>query len=109
VRGTLHWVSAPHAVKVSVRLYDRLFTKPNPEEVKEGEDFLVNLNPHSCEELTGCLVEPSLAGAKPGSRYQFLRQGYFCLDEVNSTPEKLVFNQIVPLRDSWKKTVKSSS
>jgi len=92
VRGTLHWVSAAHALEAEVRLYDRLFSKPNPLDVEEGEDFTANLNPNSLEILTTCRVEPSLAGAAPGSRYQFERQGYFCVDS-DSTDEKLVFNR----------------
>jgi len=113
VRGTLHWVSAAHSLEAEVRLYDRLFTKPNPDDVEEipptplsqrGErgDFKSNLNPNSLETLTSCRVEPSLAGAEPGSRYQFLRMGYFCVDP-NSSNEKLVFNRTVPLRDTWAK------
>ena len=102
VRGTLHWVSAAHALEAEVRLYDRLFLKPNPLEVEEGEDFTANLNPNSLEILTSCRVEPSLAGAAPGSRYQFERQGYFCVDP-DSTDGKLVFNRTVPLRDTWAK------
>ncbi len=103
VRGTLHWVSAPHAIRAEVRLYDHLFTKPNPE---EDPDFRVNLNPNSLERLTACMVEPSLKSAAPGSRYQFLRNGYFCADLVDSTPEALVFNRTVSLRDSWAKMQK---
>jgi glutaminyl-tRNA synthetase len=105
VRGTLHWVSADHSLEAEVRLYDRLFLKPNPLEVEEGEDFTANLNPNSLEILTSCRVEPSLASAAPGSRYQFERQGYFCVDP-DSTDGKLVFNRIVPLRDTWAKIEK---
>jgi len=105
VRGTLHWVSAAHSLEAEVRLYDRLFLKPNPLEVEEGQDFTANLNPNSLEILTSCRVEPSLAGAAPGSRYQFERQGYFCVDP-DSTDGKLVFNRIVPLRDTWAKIEK---
>ena len=105
VRGTLHWVSAAHSLEAEVRLYDRLFLKPNPLDVEEGEDFTANLNPHSLEILTSCRVEPSLKGAAPGSRYQFERQGYFCVDP-DSTDEKLVFNLTVPLRDTWAKIEK---
>ena len=100
VRATLHWVSASHAVDAEVRLYDHLFNSPVPGS-EEGGDFKTDLNPNSLEVLTGCKVEPSLAGAAPGSRYQFERQGYFCIDAVDSTPERLVFNRTVPLRDSW--------
>ena len=106
VRGTLHWVSAAHALEAEVRLYDRLFLKPNPLDVKDGEDFTANLNPNSLEILTSCRVEPSLAGATPGSRYQFERQGYFCVDP-DSTDGKLVFNRTVPLRDTWAKIEKA--
>ncbi len=105
VRGTLHWVSAAHSLEAEIRLYDRLFLKPNPLDVEEGEDFTANLNPHSLEILTSCRVEPSLKGAAPGSRYQFERQGYFCVDP-DSTDEKLVFNLTVPLRDTWAKIEK---
>ena len=102
VQGTLHWVSAAHALNVEVRLYDRLFLKPNPLDVEEGQDFTANLNPNSLEVLSGCRVEPSLAGAAPGSRYQFERQGYFCVDP-DSTADKLVFNLTATLRDTWAK------
>ena len=105
VRGTLHWVSADHSLEAEVRLYDRLFLKPNPLDVEEGEDFTANLNPNSLEVLTSCRVEPSLAGATPGSRYQFERQGYFCVDP-DSTAGKLVFNRTVSLRDTWAKIEK---
>ncbi len=102
VKGTLHWVSAAHAVKAEVRLYDYLFVKANPE---EDEDFRQNFNPNSLEILTECYLEPSLADAKPGSRYQFLRQGYFCVDP-DTTAEKLVFNRTVTLKDTWAKMQK---
>ena len=97
VKGTLHWVSADHALKAEVRLYDHLFTKENPE---EEEDFRANLNPSSLKTLTSCLVEPGLAGAAPETRYQFLRQGYFSVDP-DSAGDKLVFNRIVSLKDTW--------
>ena len=103
VRGTLHWVSAAHALEAEVRLYDHLFTKRDPYDVEEGSDFKDNINPNSLEKLTSCLVEPSLAGARPGTRYQFLRQGYFCVDSVDSRDGAPVFNRIVSLRDSWAK------
>ena len=106
VKGTLHWVSAQHAVEAEVRLYDHLFTKENPLDVAEGEDFKVFLNSSSLEILRGCQVESSLANAQPGTRYQFLRQGYFCVD-VDSTEKKLVFNRTVSLRDTWAKIEKS--
>ncbi|MHB9023988.1 MAG: glutamine--tRNA ligase/YqeY domain fusion protein [Armatimonadota bacterium] len=103
VKATLHWVSARHAVPAEVRLYDNLFSKPDPEE--GGEDFLANVNPNSLETLT-CQIEPSIAGAKPGDRCQFERMGYFCVDP-DSTPEKLVFNRTVTLRDTWAKIEKA--
>ena len=102
VKGTLHWVSAAHAVDAEVRLYDHLFTKENPD---EGGDFLANLNPNSLEVLSGCKLEPSLAEAAPGARYQFMRQGYFCVDP-DSTAGHLVFNRTVSLRDTWAKIEK---
>ena len=106
VRGTSHWVSADHALDAEVRLYGHLFLKHDPSDNKEGEDFTAYLNPDSLETLIGCQVEPGLAGASPGSTYQFLRQGYFCVDSVESSPSKLVFNRTVPLRDSWAKVEK---
>jgi glutaminyl-tRNA synthetase len=102
VRGTLHWVSAAHSLPAEVRLYDQLFLKPDPDDVEEGADFTANLNPNSLEVLTGCRVEPGLADGAPGSRYQFERQGYFCLDP-DSRDGKLVFNRTAPLRDTWAK------
>ena len=107
VKGTLHWVSAAHSLKAEVRLYDHLFTKAEPEDVEEGSDFKAYLNPSSLERLTSCRVEPSLKNAKPGSRCQFLRQGYFCVDSVASSPNALVFNRTVPLRDTWAKIEKA--
>ena len=107
VRGTLHWVSAAHALDATVRLYDRLFTKLDPDEAEEGEDFTSNLNPESVEVLTSCRVEPSLASAMAGTRIQFERQGYFCVDPSSSTAGPLVFNRTVPLRDSWAKIEKA--
>ncbi|MDD2443974.1 MAG: glutamate--tRNA ligase family protein, partial [Desulfotomaculaceae bacterium] len=104
VKGTLHWVSATHAVRAVARLYDHLFVKENPDEEK---DFKACLNPDSLETLDSCLVEPSLAEAAPGSRYQFLRHGYFIADPVESTGDALVFNRIVSLRDSWAKIQKA--
>jgi len=107
VMGTLHWVSAAHALEAEVRLYDHLFIKANPYDAKDGSDFKTNLNPNSLEKLTSCRVEPSLAGARPGSRYQFLRQGYFCVDSIDSRDGALVFNRIASLRDSWAKIEKA--
>ncbi len=104
-KATLHWVSAEHALDAEVRLYDRLFTKEDPNDVEEGKRFTDYLNPHSLEVLTGCKVEPFLADAAPGSRYQFERQGYFCADSKDSRPGALVFNRAVPLRDTWAKVL----
>ncbi len=103
VEGVIHWVSLDHSIPAEVRLYDRLFTIPDPS--SEEENFIKYLNPKSLEALTSCKVEPSLANASPGSRYQFERLGYFCVDSRDSSPSKLVFNRIVTLRDSWAKVV----
>jgi len=100
VKATIHWVSAAHAVPARVRLYDRLFVKEDPDDVDGGQDFLANLNPDSLEVLTGCWVEPSLAKSKPGSIYQFERQGYFCVDP-DAVKGGLVFNRAVSLKDQW--------
>jgi glutaminyl-tRNA synthetase len=102
VKSTLHWVSASHSLPAEVRLYDHLFTTPNPDDVKENKDFTSNLNSNSLELLKDCRVEPSLADTKPLSRFQFERLGYFCIDP-DSSPEKLVFNRTVTLRDEWAK------
>jgi glutaminyl-tRNA synthetase len=107
VKGTLHWVSATHALEAEVRLYGHLFAKENPGDVEDGADPGTDLNPDSLETLTSCRVEPSLAGAAPGSRYQFLRQGYFCVDSADSYNERPVFNRTVSLRDSWAKIEKA--
>ncbi|OQA11184.1 MAG: Glutamine--tRNA ligase [Firmicutes bacterium ADurb.Bin373] len=104
VKGTLHWVSARHAIPAEVRLYSSLFTRENPD---EEDDFKACINPDSCEALTSCLVEPGLAQAAAGSRYQFLRHGYFCVDPVDTTAHALVFNRIVSLRDTWAKIMKA--
>ena len=106
VKSTLHWVCAESAIKSEVRLYNHLFTKENPEDAPEGEDFISNLNPDSLEVLSDCYVEPSLANAEPLSRYQFERIGYFCVDP-DSSKEKPVFNRTVSLRDTWAKIQKS--
>ena len=116
IKGTIHWVSAGHAVEAEVRLYDRLFTVETPDADKEGRDFKTFLNPGSLEVLEGCKLEPGLAQAEQGRPYQFERLGYFCLDQAqgpprgrgeapgpNSTPSGMVFNRIVSLRDSWAK------
>ena len=99
VKGTLHWVGAKQAIKAEVRLYDYLLLA---DKADEADDFISSLNPNSLEVLPDCMVEPSLAWTAPGNRYQFLRQGYFCVDK-DSTMEKLIFNQVVGLRDSWAK------
>ena len=99
VKGTIHFVSASHAVRAEVRLYDNLFLTEDP---SEGDDFLKNLNPNSLDVLTDCLIEPVLSNAKVGDRFQFLRHGYFCVDP-DSTPGRLVINRIVSLRDTWQK------
>ncbi len=104
VKSTIHWVSAAHAVDAEVRLYDNLFTVENPNDAPEGQDFTANLNPNSLETVHAKL-EPSFAPATPGSRYQFERLGYFCAD-LDSTPEKLIFNRTVTLRDTWAKIEK---
>jgi glutaminyl-tRNA synthetase len=102
VQGTIHWVSAQHALKAEVRLYDYLFTKPDPDDYPESQDYKVNLNPESLVTLTDCRVEPSLSAAKAGDRFQFERMGYFCVDP-DSRPGALVFNRTVTLRDTWAK------
>jgi glutaminyl-tRNA synthetase len=105
VKSTIHWVSAAHAVNSEVRIYENLFTKEDPNEVSEGEDFTANLNPLSLEVLTDAKLEPSLANPKAGARYQFERLGYFCADP-DSTPGKPVFNRTVALKDTWAKIEK---
>lgn len=102
VKATLHWVSAAHALDAEVRLYENLFTVPDPSDVPPGKDFTDLINPHSLRVLTGCKLEPSLAEAQPGERFQFERQGYFCVDP-DSTPGHLVFNRTVTLKDTWAK------
>jgi glutaminyl-tRNA synthetase len=104
VKATLHWVSAGHALEAESRLYGHLFTKPNPDDPKDESDFKGYLNTDSLETLPSCRVEPGLANAAPGSRYQFERLGYFCVDP-DSTSEKLVFNRTVTLRDTWAQLV----
>lgn len=106
VKATLHWVSAAHAIKAEVRLYDRLFLHENPGDKKENPDFKASLNPNSIEVLTDCRLEPSLADAAPESRYQFERLGYFYVDPVDSSNDRLVFNRTVSLRDTWAKIEK---
>jgi len=108
VKSTMHWVSAPHAISAEIRLYEKLFLKPDPNDVEEGQDVLSNLNPNSLEIITGAALEPSLANAQPGAPYQFERVGYFCLDP-DSTNEKKVFNRTLPLKDSWAKIEKKAN
>jgi glutaminyl-tRNA synthetase len=107
VKSTIHWVSAQHALDAEIRLYENLFTRENPDEAPEGQDFTANLNPNSLEVLTDCKLEPSLRDASPAARYQFERVGYFCVDR-DSTPGRLVFNRTVGLRDTWAKIEKKS-
>ncbi|HOI96225.1 MAG TPA: glutamine--tRNA ligase/YqeY domain fusion protein [Syntrophobacter fumaroxidans] len=105
VKATLHWVSADHALEAEARLYDHLFLKADPDDERDGLDFKAHINPASLEVVTSCRVEPSLAGAAPGTRYQLERQGYFCVDP-DSTAQKLVLNRTVTLRDTWAKVMK---
>jgi len=106
VKGTLHWVSAAHAVKAEVRLYDHLFSVENPADVEDGKDFKSYLNKRSLTILTDCRVEPGLETAEAGTFYQFLRQGYFCIDAVDARKDKPVFNRTTTLRDTWAKIQK---
>ncbi|HLW53991.1 MAG TPA: glutamine--tRNA ligase/YqeY domain fusion protein [Candidatus Angelobacter sp.] len=108
VKSTIHWVSAAHAIEAEVRLYDNLFSNPDPGDVAEGQDFTANLNPNSLEVVRGAKLEPSLAGAKAGDRCQFERLGYFCVD-LDSAPGRLVFNRTVALKDTWAKVEKKHS
>jgi glutaminyl-tRNA synthetase len=113
VKGTIHWVSARHAVTAEVRLYDRLFTVPEPDAQAEDKDFKAFLNPDSLKILSDCKLEPSLSSAVPDTRYQFERLGYFCIDSADqqqpACPDRLVFNRIVALRDSWARAGRSGS
>jgi glutaminyl-tRNA synthetase len=102
VKGTIHWLSSKHALDAEIRLYDRLFNKPDPDNTEEGKTFLDYLNPDSLSVLYNCKVEHSLINAEPGDRYQFERQGYFCID-LDSRPNQLIINRSVSLRDSWAK------
>ncbi len=106
VKATLHWVSAEHALDAEVRLYDNLFTKENPDQTEEDQDFTANINPESLKILQNCKVEPSLMTSKPLDRCQFERRGYFCTDQ-DTTAGKLVFNRTVTLRDTWAKIQKA--
>ena len=103
VKGVIHWVSVQHGLEAEVRLYDRLFSHPSPDAAKEGRDYRDYLNPDSLRTVTCCIVEPDLGRAAPGERFQFEREGYFCLDEQLTGRGSLVFNRIVTLRDSWAK------
>ena len=107
VKATLHWVSAERSLRADVRLYDRLFSKATPEDSEDAPDFMAQLNPDSLDILSSCRVESTLAGAVPGSHYQFERLGYFCVDTKDSSKEALVFNRTVPLRDTWGKIKKA--
>jgi glutaminyl-tRNA synthetase len=107
VQGTLHWVSEAHSVGAEVRLFDRLFLNENPDGAKDGKDFKEHLNPASLEVLTGARAERSLGGSPVGARFQFERQGYFCVDR-DSKPGSLVFNRTVSLKDTWAKMGKGS-
>jgi glutaminyl-tRNA synthetase len=108
VKATLHWVSAAHALDAEIRLYDHLFTKENPSDVGEDEDWLDGVNPDSLEVLQGCKIEPSLGGSPVGARVQFERQGYFCIDQ-DTTEDKLVINRTLSLRDTWAKIQKQQN
>lgn len=108
VKATLHWVSARHALDAEVRRYDRLFVKEDPEDAPAGEDYVANLNPDSLDVLTGCKVEPSLAGAQPLDRFQFERLGYFCLDPDAERAGRPIFNRTVTLRDTWARVQKQA-
>ncbi len=103
VKGTIHWVSVQHSIPAEVRLYDRLFTKENPTDEKDGTVFTEHLNSDSLAILSKCRIEPSMKGALPGARFQFERIGYFCVDSIDSTPDQLVINRTVTLRDAWAK------
>jgi glutaminyl-tRNA synthetase len=108
VKATIHWVSAAHAIDAEVRLYETLFAKEDPNQTEQGQDFTANLNPHSLEVISNAKLEPSLANATVGSRYQFERLGYFCVDP-DSARGKLVFNRTVALKDTWAKVEKKQS
>ena len=106
VKGTIHWVSAKHAMDAQVNLYEHLFTKENPDETEEGKDFLSNMNPDSVKVLSDCKLEPSLSNAELGTGYQFERLGYFCLDKDKNELDQLIFNRTMTLRDTWAKLQK---
>ena len=106
VKGTIHWVSAAHAHEAEVRLYDRLFTVEDPNREEDGKTYLDHLNPGSLEVIRDARLEPALAKAAPGERFQFERSGYFCADATDSLPGRPVFNRTVTLRDAWAKQQK---
>jgi len=108
VKATIHWVSAAHAIPAEVRLYDHLFTKEDPDDLPEGADWKINLNPNSLQTLADCRIEPYLASATPGSTYQFERLGYFCVDVAESSRQRLLFNRTITLRDTWAKIERGS-
>jgi glutaminyl-tRNA synthetase len=108
VKSTIHWVSADHAVQAEVRVYDNLFSNPDPGDVPEGKEFTANLNPNSLEVISDARLEPSLKSAQAGDRFQFERLGYFCMDP-DSMPDKLIFNRTVALKDTWAKVEKKHS
>jgi glutaminyl-tRNA synthetase len=107
VKSTIHWVSAAHAIDADVRLYETLFTKEDPNDVPEGQEFTVNLNPNSVEVVAAAKIEPSVKSSGPLTRYQFERLGYFCVDK-DSTADRMVFNRTVTLKDAWAKIEKKS-
>ena len=107
VKSTIHWVSADHALPAEVRLYDNLFVKEDPNEVEEGHDFTENLNPDSLQVLQDCKVEPSVGDAERGTKYQFERLGYYCVDR--NSEHNLVFNRTIGLRDTWAKIEKRAT
>jgi glutaminyl-tRNA synthetase len=108
VKATIHWVSAAHAINAEVRLYDHLFTKENPDDAEDGQDFTANLNPDSLRILTGCKIEPALKNTKPLDRWQFERMGYFCTDS-DSRDGRFVFNRTATLKDTWAKVQQKQS
>jgi glutaminyl-tRNA synthetase len=109
VKGTIHWVSAQHAIEAEIHLYEHLFTTEKPESDEDGSEFKDHLNPNSMITLKSCKLEPSLANAKVGENYQFERQGYFCIDQTDSSNENMIFNRTVSLRDSWAKMYKTQT
>lgn len=108
VKATIHWVSAKHAVNAEVRVYDQLFSMEDPLDVEKGQEFVVNLNPKSYEDLKNCKLEPSLKDSKVGDYFQFERLGYFCVDNKDSDKNNLVFNRTVTLKDTWGKIQKTA-